>query len=926
MEVAFWRSLIWAGEGGGAPVGDVSAPCPPLSLRIPEVALFRGPVLELCLYTNQLGEIASRTGAEASKEALLERLLAYASRRADQADLGSQASAAIMRSRAPVVAASSSQSGGGPHDSQRGPLRAVVLSASEVINLLEGPNEGRFGFDEEWTLQSLAPPCDDARWVAIYTRDKLGEEKIEVLGRSFDSLYPLKGADYQQEERRTGDSMCGPHSVSIAVPSDRFAAIEGKMMSVVRFAQRFHRQCLQSLMAEFVVDSSEAPLLHGFWKVSTFDADSMLMPSSSVQYEQASPDNVPDPWAHLQGGARNSTHDLSIASTATLPSALDGLLMQGSMSTDTGLNASRPTSGGLSRPTSSTACRATLDTPFSSRQCSSSRPHSPMPTRLGESSVQDLQIVEDDGEGDDLEEAIERVQAASRPVPEQPASQSAPSRPLRKARQSSDARFQAGRRPVSARARLDPHNQSVLSGDGAQRRRPASARSAVRVAQGDGEGPWSAARVRRPPSAPLSSGRPSSGRPSSGRATTPRSHHVSCATAPAEKDQELASKRPVPAQSVGSVASANKTPPRVRGKVASRPSSAGRPKSGSSAAAVAAAEAAPAAATASAKAAAAAAAAPLPPSPALTMSQQAAVPKRVIHSQQLISRHTMERDVGVRILSTLSRQIERYRDMQHVWVGQRDAARCVISRAEAILVKRQATLQTVLQERAEQQVRYVQRHDALVRGLANKLDRVQQAALDRRQEVEQSVEAERDVSALLEQEEVKAQKLQQSVEQTIGTLSQLSTQRVAELGPEARDDSGTLRMSGRLSKAAGERAKAMERERLFDEFDKTKLAITRTQKELNWRRDSSAKMEEFVRQIAEGGKRYIVDKAIRKEAAALLASIARQRQAAIATAAMEVRSSTTPRKKMRKGRHEEPIAFVGRTCAACDAEVSEPEE
>merc|ERR1740130_934420 len=111
MEIGFWRYLYKENPGL------------PLKQRIPEVALFHGQTLQDCYYSNQRGLLQRRTGGEVTREALVQRLHALATKRADRADLGADTPAAILRRPA-------SASAGAP------PV-ATVLRAGELMDLLE---------------------------------------------------------------------------------------------------------------------------------------------------------------------------------------------------------------------------------------------------------------------------------------------------------------------------------------------------------------------------------------------------------------------------------------------------------------------------------------------------------------------------------------------------------------------------------------------------------------------------------------------------------------------------------------------------------------------------------------------------------------------------------------------------------------------
>lgn len=91
LDVVLWRYLTKEG-----------ADALPLKQRIPEVALFRGDRVDGCYFSNQRGLLQRRNAAEATRECILDRLLAMAARCSEgTSELGrtSPSTMTILRNR-----------------------------------------------------------------------------------------------------------------------------------------------------------------------------------------------------------------------------------------------------------------------------------------------------------------------------------------------------------------------------------------------------------------------------------------------------------------------------------------------------------------------------------------------------------------------------------------------------------------------------------------------------------------------------------------------------------------------------------------------------------------------------------------------------------------------------------------------------------
>jgi len=408
MEIGFWHYL------------HKEHPALPLKQRVPEVALFRGSTLQACYYSNQRGLLQPRTGVELTHEALLDRLYGLASKQADRSDLGPDTPVAILRRAAPV--------------STGAPPTATVLRAAECADYLKQRSAAIDS--EEWSLQSIALPAEDLRVVAVYSRDALGQERIDVVGRSFKAMY--QGA-HPHESDETGAA-----PTVATVPDTHLTAVEAKALALVRYVQHFHQMTVEGLIVEFVIDAAGRIFLHAFWRVSLLEESRRHAAPEVVQS-----DNVVK--------ASSSSFNASTASTA-LPSSgnTEASLGDRPRSAENFGSTSRPTSATPSRPNSASRERPSSQSglancPESLGSGSRSLPTASTATSPPSRRLQridstpdpnDLQIIDDAGGDDEIDAEIERLQALRKPQQRQ--RQQRPTQAARTGRQAASS-SRAGR-------------------------------------------------------------------------------------------------------------------------------------------------------------------------------------------------------------------------------------------------------------------------------------------------------------------------------------------------------------------------------------------------------------------------------------------------------------------------------------------------
>eukprot|EP00930_Biecheleria_cincta_P045205 TRINITY_DN31166_c0_g1_i1.p1 TRINITY_DN31166_c0_g1~~TRINITY_DN31166_c0_g1_i1.p1 ORF type:complete len:771 (+),score=117.31 TRINITY_DN31166_c0_g1_i1:124-2436(+) len=340
MEIYFLRYLVKGDEADALP----------LKQRIPEIAVFQGKCLKDGFFSNQRGLLQRRSGSHLSEELLLDRILALSAKTDDAADLNLHTPVAVLR-RAAL---------GG---NTAGPPKAEVLNASQLMELLGRSGKDRFADEEWWSLQALVVPSTNLRIVAVYSRSALGEESLDVVGRSFSAVYALGACDPWQAEERSQSSASS--NAAIDIPEALASAAEAKTLAMVQYVQQFHGHFVESLIVEFVSDTSGRAILHGIWKVDMIEGKRSPPESYSACHSPASSTALPSTVSHA---SFSQSRPASAASTSV-------------------------ECGPPSRPGS--ASRRAMQT-------------SP------QEYAKDLHIQEDEAEDDDIELAIERIRASAR--------------------------------------------------------------------------------------------------------------------------------------------------------------------------------------------------------------------------------------------------------------------------------------------------------------------------------------------------------------------------------------------------------------------------------------------------------------------------------------------------------------------------------
>jgi len=265
-------------------------------------------------------------------------------------------------------------------------------------------------------------------------------------------------------------------------------------------------------------------------------------------------------------------------------------------------------------------------------------------------------------------------------------------------------------------------------------------------------------------------------------------------------------------------------------------------------------------------------------------------------------------------MSTLTRQLERHRDMLPVWAEQKEAVQIVVQRSEKELLVRSEKLEHVMAERERIRKSCEHEHSLLETALRAEQDKALSTSSLMKLELDKSLELERETTQVLCEEEVKNKAMRSSLNQTMGQLESLQGE-AQEFALEHQDEMiGKMLFSdtsaaGDLLRAAGPQGAATpprgaggaqeymqkqevdrwlsdienlskEKENVANEIQSAKAQLLRLQGDLDRQHGHNLRYEGFAKTVASGGWRYCSDPAMRKEAASLVAAAAKSRNTA----------------------------------------------
>jgi len=255
----------------------------------------------------------------------------------------------------------------------------------------------------------------------------------------------------------------------------------------------------------------------------------------------------------------------------------------------------------------------------------------------------------------------------------------------------------------------------------------------------------------------------------------------------------------------------------------------------------------------------------------------------VLHTGQLVSRYDYERSLRPRLISILSRQLERHREQLSTWEQQRRAVRTVVERRDQVVRQKKEEVDRLLEDRQRTERSFQKKYDDLCRGLALEREKADARAQEQNSELERAADEERRATQALSEEEARHGNLRSSLDQTVAQLDEVRTnmQQCQAIVDEWSRSPQPEPMSPELLHAVHRIEDTLKaREQIRSQARTVRAEVLLAQEELARQRTYSMKMEDFVRRVSSGGGRYVLDAASKREATRLLAATSRLRTAA----------------------------------------------
>lgn len=253
--------------------------------------------------------------------------------------------------------------------------------------------------------------------------------------------------------------------------------------------------------------------------------------------------------------------------------------------------------------------------------------------------------------------------------------------------------------------------------------------------------------------------------------------------------------------------------------------------------------------------------------------EQVSPREQPIHALQLISRHARISEVLPRLNCALVRQLERQREISDTVLEQHKALVGALANKENTCRDKADEVDNLRLEMQHADEAYKQRQEALVRGLQKEQDKVYESQQAKRQELERSLELERETTQILGEEEAKNRALRCTLDRTVTQLKAVKVDMLqCQAAAEARGIEFAAGVAPRLKLQQKRIDDCLyEKEQVLAEAQATLDEVDFTQEELSRQRAYTVKLEEFVRKlIAAPSSRVGLDAALQREAARLL--------------------------------------------------------
>lgn len=248
-----------------------------------------------------------------------------------------------------------------------------------------------------------------------------------------------------------------------------------------------------------------------------------------------------------------------------------------------------------------------------------------------------------------------------------------------------------------------------------------------------------------------------------------------------------------------------------------------------------------------------------------------------IYSQQLFSRFQLERDVHPRMLSTLARQLERYRDNLLVWRQQEAVASTVAERFAQELHARDVEVDRWKIERIRVDTEFNAQHDTLVRGLNSEIDKTRVAIDNTETQLEESLQQESQATQEYREQQELARKLHTTLAKTMAQLDEQQAQLEQQRQCAADWELKTKRVPEHARMRERIEEMRLEKEKIDAEKLAVEASIVAMQDDSSHFRVYTSRLEDFVQRCVVGSTRLPPNSAKRREASRLLRDASRIR-------------------------------------------------
>jgi len=257
-----------------------------------------------------------------------------------------------------------------------------------------------------------------------------------------------------------------------------------------------------------------------------------------------------------------------------------------------------------------------------------------------------------------------------------------------------------------------------------------------------------------------------------------------------------------------------------------------------------------------------------------------------VRTKQLISRHVSEREARPRMISTLTRQLERFREFIPAFAAQRRAVKELLEMKQQMLSEKIEEVERTHAHKLMLERVHEQQYDLLVHGLERQIQDAKTTSEERRWQLERSFQEEADLARVQAGHEEQNRAIRAALDKT---LQQMESVQQAIIQAEARANT-TWEPEDKelplLAKKYRQRdATARHQKQVQEKQRLTRIQLQEADEELASRRDYAKRLEDFIRKISGGGGRYVLPPKMKREAHRLIHAASKLRAAAAREAA-----------------------------------------